>query len=321
MSEQSTVTARDVDIAGWRSIVSQSFVPLDIDPLTDDFLGNLSATAIDQVVVFDVSASPHVVRRTEPLIALANDPYYKLSLQLEGHSVLEQDGRTAIIEPGNLAIYDTSRPYTLTFPHSTRLLVIMVPHALVDLPRATIADVTAHVFSEDSVLGRVVIPFLSALGGSVDELRGPQGIRVVHTAVDLIVTLLSSELHIDTDPRRRLASDVRAYIDARLDDSSLNPADIAKAHFVSPRHLHAVFSAEGVTLAAWIRERRLERIRRDLSDAMLATEPVGSIAARWGLGDAAHFSKLFRERYGQSPSIYRKQIFAEPQQSAEARSA
>ena len=59
-------------------------------------------------------------------------------------------------------------------------------------------------------------------------------------------------------------------------------------------------------MAGWIRERRLERCRRDLTDPTLADWSVTAIALRWGLTDPAHFSRAFRTAYGLSPTEYRR---------------
>jgi AraC-like DNA-binding protein len=80
---------------------------------------------------------------------------------------------------------------------------------------------------------------------------------------------------------------------------------IAAAHHVSVRYLHKLFETEQSGVAAWIRQRRLERCRRDLLDPALRTQPVSAIAARWGLTEPAHFSRLFRAAYGMPLVEYR----------------
>lgn len=50
---------------------------------------------------------------------------------------------------------------------------------------------------------------------------------------------------------------------------------------------------------------RLERCRRDLLDPGLRDRLVSSIGARWGLQDAAAFSRAFRKAYGLPPGEYR----------------
>jgi AraC-like DNA-binding protein len=76
--------------------------------------------------------------------------------------------------------------------------------------------------------------------------------------------------------------------------------------FISTRHLHNVFHETGSTVASWIRSRRLERVRRDLRDPLHSGTSVGAVAARWGFLDAAHFSRTFRDAFGESPSDWRR---------------
>ncbi len=97
-----------------------------------------------------------------------------------------------------------------------------------------------------------------------------------------------------------MPSDANLIVEART-----APASIAQAHYISTGHLYTIFSSEGETVSAWIRERRLAHVRRDLVDPVPADRPVSAIAAHWGLTDAAHFSRVFKAEYGQSPSAYR----------------
>jgi AraC-like DNA-binding protein len=72
------------------------------------------------------------------------------------------------------------------------------------------------------------------------------------------------------------------------------------------RYLYRLFEAQGTTVAAWIRHRRLERCRADLADPALGGAPVSAVAVRWGLPDPAHFSRLFKRAYGLPPAEYRR---------------
>ena len=300
----------------WRSAVARSVVPLRIDELDGvAFRGRLGQTVVGNVSLFHIAATPHVVRRTPDLISDGGDRFYKLSLQLAGPAVLEQDGRSVGLGPGDLAIYDTDRPYTLTFPERSQAMVIMFPHELVDLPRDEVARVTATRFPREAGLGRVINPFFVELGRNMDQLAGSHASRLVHSALDLLVTMLSQELHRRrgpaTNPARSLAREVREYILEHLGEHDLTPSSIARAHYISTRHLYTIFSAEGQTVSMWIRSRRLEHIRRDLADPLFADRPVSWVAGRWGLHDAAHFSRLFKAEFGESPTAYRERLLAD----------
>ncbi|MEO3825565.1 helix-turn-helix domain-containing protein [Actinomadura sp. B10D3] len=98
---------------------------------------------------------------------------------------------------------------------------------------------------------------------------------------------------------------IEAWIEGRLHDPSLSPASIAAAHHISVRQLYRVFRPSGTTVARHIRARRLENCRRELADPRFGAEPIGAIADRWGMSDAAAFSRAFRAAYGQTPTAYR----------------
>jgi AraC-like DNA-binding protein len=150
----------------------------------------------------------------------------------------------------------------------------------------------------------VVGSFLGQLSGNLDLLSSPIGVRLEHNAVDLLTTLLVTELGVEraaADPQHDLLRRIYAYVDARLSDADLGPAQIAAEHYISTRHLHGLFRKQGTTVAAWIRQRRLERCRRDLLDPLLADRTIAAIAARSGFPDAAHFSRVFRTAFGESP--------------------
>ncbi|MGH3585581.1 MAG: helix-turn-helix domain-containing protein [Pseudonocardia sp.] len=297
------------DFTDFQNIVSASFVPLHVT--SDDpgaFWGRIRACTVDDVHVTEINAGQHVVERTPALIAREDRRYYKLNLQLAGTGLLIQDNREAVLQPGDLAIYDTERPYTLVFDKGFRNMVVMFPRHLLDLPVATVGQLTAVRMPGTQGLGNVIAPFLARLVENLDQLGGATGARLAHNAVDLVSTMFASELDLERtarDPHHALMQQIRGYIDANLMAPDLGPGQIAAAHYISTRHLHALFREQGCTVSGWIRSRRLERCRRDLLDPLSAARPIAAIAARWGFVDAAHFSRVFKSAFGRSPSDVR----------------
>ncbi len=311
LTRQSDVVTTSVarNISQFRSSVSESFVPLQVtSPLADSFRGMIKAASIDEVHVTDVRATEHVVERTPELIGRADRSYFKLSLMLSGTGLLIQDDREAVLQPGDLAVYDTNRPYSLVFGADFRTMVVMFPKHLVALPPEMMAQLTAVRISGHEGLGAMIVPYLTQLAGNLEQLSGATGARLTQSAMDLVTTLFTHELDLDTtsnDPHRALMQRIHAHIDRNLASADLSPTSIAAAHFISTRHLHGLFQEQGTSVSTWIRIRRLERCRRDLVNPLFADRPVSAIAARWGFVDAAHFSRTFKAAYEVSPSEFR----------------
>lgn len=294
----------------WHRLVSESFVPLEVGrSRPGDFRGSIRTRELDHVELCEISASGHSVIRTPELIARDDGRFFKLSLQISGTGLLIQDSREAVMRPGDLAVYDTHRPYTLAFDDDFCALVMMFPHDLIDLPTDAVGELTAVRMPSDAGLGKVISPFLVEMARNLDQLAGFGGRRLALNAVDLVTTMFASELATGprgvADPNEALLRRVRSFIDAHLGDPDLGPSTIAAAHYISTRHLHNLFRASDTTVAAWVRSRRLENCRRDLRDPVYAGRSVAAIAARWGYFDASHFSRAFKTAYGASPSAYR----------------
>ena len=99
---------------------------------------------------------------------------------------------------------------------------------------------------------------------------------------------------------------IREFVGLRLRDSDLSIDRIAQGLNCSKRHLHKAFSEEDDTLASYIQRRRLHGCMRDLKDATQFQRTITDIALSWGFSNSAHFSRVFREHTGLSPSDFRQ---------------
>ncbi len=303
--------AQPLDFAEFSHAVSESFVPLRVTaPTHRGFRGTLSAAVRDGVHASIVEAGTHTVERTPELIARGDAPYVKLSVQLSGTGMLVQDGREALLRPGDIAIYSTERPYVLEFNRSFSTFVLMFDEQTLGIAPDALSQMTAVRMPHDSPLTSVIAPFLTGLASNLDLLRGHAGARLARTAVDLTTTLYATELQASASasPKAALTGAIMRYIDENLGANSLDPNSIAVANHVSLRYLHALFSEQGTTVSTWVRQRRLENCRRDLTDPAFAAMPVAAVAARWGFIDAAHFSRAFKASFGCPPSELRRRV-------------
>jgi AraC-like DNA-binding protein len=114
--------------------------------------------------------------------------------------------------------------------------------------------------------------------------------------------------HVDlmADASRRRGLTVRraiAYIEEHL-SWPISLTDIAQALDVSVRSVQKAFHDDlGTTPMRYVLDRRLERVRAALADALPSDGvTVTEIAERWGFGHLGNFSVIYRRRFGESPS-------------------
>ena len=280
-----------------------------------DYRGEFRANGLGamQVVVLDMM--PVTAHRTPKLICQADPDMLKMALVRGGSVVISQGDRQARVSPGEFAFYDTRRPYEVAIgvggEQSVQAISFMFPPSLLPLSPSRLKQLTAVRFAASAGLGDLTSQFLLQLARNIDHYSPAEAARLSTAALEVLATRLARELDVQrwaTPEARRhaLLATIQGFIQQHLGDSWLTPAAIAAAHHISLRTLHQLFHDEGLTVAGWIRGRRLERCRRDLSDPALASRPVAAIAARWGFSSAGDFSRAFRAVHGLPPSEYRR---------------
>jgi AraC-like DNA-binding protein len=297
----------------WRSVVCDTLGPLDFRSDPDVPLsGEIEAGLLGQVNVGRVQTStPHSVHRTPGLIRRGSSELYRVVLAISGNPRLQQDGRAAQLGPGEFAIYDFARPYELAYDSAVQLAVFGFPRDLLALPPESAGRVTAVPIAADQGTGALASPVLRRVVLDLESYRPASAARLCTVLMDLVATAIAERADdagaLPIEARERtLVLRIHAFIEQHLGEADLSPGIVAAAHHVSVRYLHRLFAAQDTSVAAWIRRRRLERCRRDLVDPALGAVPVSTVAARWGLPDPAHFSRLFRRAYGLPPAEYRR---------------
>lgn len=299
-----------LDFNSFTAVASSAFVPLAIrSEQHGSFRGRVRTSEIDRLAFTELSATAHQVERTPKLISEGGD-CYMVGIMLAGSGLLVQNGRELILREGDITIYDTGRPFSLSFETDSKNFVILLPKDMISLPQELVGELTATRLPDDSRTGALASQFLLHVPQALQNSFHEVNVSLARTSVGLLETLLTMALgaeRLTQDPHLVLLRKIREYIEANLSSPELNPGEIAHAHHISTRHLHGLFRSQGTTVSAYIRTQRLEHCRRDLINPALTDRPVSAIAARWGFIDAAHFSRVFRAHFNTTPREMRTQ--------------
>ena len=306
-------------LEGYRAVMAA--LPVPVEPriaLPLEFSVRLEAAALGPLTiarVTQVSAGTVEALRPPRLVRQADPEIYRVMLNLHGHNVNEQDRRDSSLGRQDLAIFDSSHPFHVRrLPAAGRrheFVMVTFPRHLLAVSPNLVRSATSTRMAGDRPLGALVGAFALRLAQDVEDYEPADALRLSTAFLDLVAVWLSRELDTTTrlpvrSHRQVLLMQVQAYILDHLGEPTLTPGAIAAAHHISTRTLHALFEAGELTVAAWIRDRRLDRCRRDLADPGCDHLSVGAVGARWGITDPAHFSRIFRISYGVSPRAYRR---------------
>ena len=294
----------------WRHDLGAAFNRLAPEPLdgrTPD--GRLAGGGLGSLAAFTVTGSPQVVRRTAGAVRGQPADLLKICLQVRGRATVHQDGAEVVVEPGQMAMYDTGRPYDLRLEGDWTCAVLAFPGSVLGLPRQTVDGARMRAMSVADGPGAVLAGFVTS---SVTQLatigRGPAE-RLGEAGLHLVAGALSGALPTDgAAVADAVRLQVLAYVRAHLEDPELSHARVAAAHHMAPRTLTRLFEQEPATVSEYIRSRRLHAVRRDLGDPLLAGRGIAAVAARWCFTDQAHLTRAFRAEFGLTPSEFRRSL-------------
>ncbi len=313
LSESTKMTRVSVDAvkAGWRCQYWQetfnAIHPHSSASVADEaqFQGQVSWRRMGDLLLCDISSTPQRVRRQGRHIRQDELEVIELNLQIEGEGRLVQDGRECVTRPGEIAIYDSARPYELSFDRPFRILYLNFPRELFRARFGMSEHVTARTITGTSGVGRFLAGYLSELVLRSEEedvrFRDPLQNHLVDLLITAVSALPSAGGASAGFCRTMTLCRAKTFIMDNLGDEALTPARVAAALGVSRRYLYNLFADEGLPVALWIRQKRLERCRSDIENSALSMRSLSDIAFSWGFSDAAHFSRAFRNRYGMSP--------------------
>ncbi|MFH8805622.1 helix-turn-helix domain-containing protein [Streptomyces sp. NPDC017936] len=294
--------------AYWRGALSETFGAVSTTVPDEVCSGTIRTTPLGRLQAVTVDGDRLSALRTRRLVSQDDqDEYVVVKLLDKGGARLEQDGREALLGPGDLFVYDMARPLRLTFPESFRTKSLVLPRDVLGLSESDMTRVTARPLGPGTPLGALLSPFLAGLVDGAGNYPPRTGELMARNVVDLLGVMADEVLGRpagDTPGgNRALLLRIQAFIDRHLADGDLTPQAIARAHHISLRYLHKLFESEDATVGRWIQRRRLEECRRDLALHVNAT--IAAVAHRWGFTSAAHFSRVFRAAYGMAPREWR----------------
>jgi AraC-like DNA-binding protein len=292
----------------WCEWVWQHFGGLKSDLYGDaGFDGHLAASHAGDVIMTRLEANRHRVLRTPSMARTSETRYLKIVAPWQGSAVVQQEGRQACARDGAWVIYDTTGAYEIDNPERVDHLIVMVPQSAVQERGLRIDGVMARRLGTSGI-SRVALEtmrntYLELPNMSAESARGAG--ELIKQMVQLSLLELAGRETALTQ-REALRDRIRAHVQRHLRDSDLSVDSIALSLNCSRRHLYNAFAGGGESIAAYIQRLRLEACIRDLQRGAATERPITDIAMSWGFGNPSHFSRVFRDHTGKSPSEFRR---------------
>lgn len=281
--------------------------PLEVQHHHEDVRLRMHRTELADVSLLRMTISDTTFRRTAVQARDDAPPTAYIALKMSGTGRVSQDARTARVEPGDLVLTRSNGPATVAMLDGSADCHLHIPFGLLGVPDRVLSRVTAVCMRPDVPLAQVVASHMRALAAT--PLSPADSVALSRPTVALVKALISVAADEPGPAKDALADTLKdrvvAYLHERWSDHDLTAGSIAQAHHVSTRQLYVLLESAGISLGDWVRARRLEACRDELSRAGARRINVASVGRRWGFQDPTNFGRAFKRAYGMTPGEWR----------------
>jgi AraC-like DNA-binding protein len=95
-------------------------------------------------------------------------------------------------------------------------------------------------------------------------------------------------------------------IDDLIADRALSAVTVGRRLGITARYVHLLLEDTGRSFSQLVLAKRLERMAALLHATGQQSRKISEIASACGFGDLSYFNRVFRKRYGRTPSDFRK---------------
>ena len=303
----------------WREVICEAFTPLATEqrsahrppgPRQPGIESWVRSNPLTTTNCAEVVSATQLITHGEAEVRRTESDHVFVNLQLRGHCVGGQGGRTCIVRPGGFAMFDTTAEYRLEFvgepttqewhvvsfrvPRAQLIPLLADPHGFTAvthdaaaegsaaLVASTMMSIWKNVGSLDRAGTEAADTAFTALLGRGSWWWGPAA-RHLQERARRLVARLDQPLRGGEPPARR---PVRSSCVAAFRHLSPQASPVVRGH--------------GTGLAQTVMTLRVEACARELASG--TRQSMTELASRWGFCDLSHLNKVFRSRYDCLPS-------------------
>lgn len=274
-----------------------------------DFSGRISVRFAGRISIATSSSSPGKWVRTQRS-ASSGEESIIVTHQRSGLARMVGSYNFEL-KPGSVAILPTNIAYERQVLHDQQRLSIKLPRSAVETALRPGQMVRPILFEADDPVVNLLISYVEAYLRQVEQADTDTMALADRHIADLVALAVGA--HRDAQAQIADGGLKAARTDAILKAIAsshaapmISPATIGSQLGVTERHVHRLLEETNRTFHEHLLEARLSAAHRMLSDVRTSHLPVAEIAARSGFTNITYFNRMFRIRFGDTPTGVRK---------------
>jgi len=296
----------------WREVFGREVVRTDIASRSSDpFNAKAVLRAMPGLRSTSFVSTPAHLERSKNMVADGDDAVVLL-VSSRGTLAASQRGRDVSLRSGDATLLLHSEPSAVTHAQ-IRFQGFIIPRAPVAALVTNIEDAAMRPVPHTNETLRLLVSYAKTICGGL-AIEQPELRNLVATHIhDLMAMIVGANRDGAAQAEERGVAAARlAVIKADIiehigrDEPTL--LDFAARHGLTPRAIQRLFERNGSTFSAFKLEQQISCARRMLGDSRYAGLTIAAIAAAAGFGDLSYFHRVFRRRFGATPSDVRADL-------------
>ena len=292
--------------AFWSDVVSQVYAPCQRIELSHQF------KAEAEIVRFGVGEISHVIsrgvnyeRQSNHCLLDQKDDIF-ISIMLNGEGFLTQFNQQVKQKKGDVLIHDSAFAYLYEYPKAYRSLYYRIPRDFLSSYGFDIDKLGGTLIPSQSPYAKAINAFLITTYQLIDDDETQIGEDISLPLIQTLSHCLSRVIPVRSVQHQRLMelNNAKRWMMEHIEDDALTLDDIASNCHRTVRSLNRLFADFGESPIQWLKSQRLLKAHSLLNHPH--QQSITEIAFQCGFNDISRFGKLFRAKFGCSPSELRK---------------
>ncbi|MBS0538769.1 MAG: helix-turn-helix transcriptional regulator [Proteobacteria bacterium] len=294
--------APDERLAFWRSTVLKRNEP--VIASGGIFQARLRRIVLEGAELIEHASEAVVARRAVGRTRFDGGDDIAVELMRDGERAeLDHNGEHRL-QPGDLYIVDYARPVQIARSRHRASGIVLSRRRVVEILGEDLSGLAGRRIAAVG-LAAVLRQHMKATIDTAADMTPAERVLAVQGAAEMALAVLQAD-RVRIDDAQQFGTGfyaaARQLIERQCGDANLAPERVAAALGCSRASLYRVFARQSQSVGAVIWTARLERARRLLGSAAGVGVPIAEVAIRCGFRETPTFSRMFRRRYGLTPS-------------------
>lgn len=295
-------------IRDWRAGFGREMFNLDFKPVSDTHFRASFNSLLEGMRIVRADFSPGLTICSKEL-SRDGDADYGLVIARSKHLHASQRGRDVALQSGEATLLRVSDPGNVGAHEQFGFVTLMIPFTDLETRARGIGNFVARRIHRRSEGLDLLRSYVRAAERNWSRISGQRREIIRQHLTDLAALAIISDVSIGESQFSpvvvsRLAAALE-LIDTCFEMPGLGVADVARRMQVSPRYLQRILEKSGMSFTDRLNEIRLQKAHALLTERGGQPRRISDIALRVGFSDISHFNRLFRARFGETPSAVR----------------